>query len=66
MVKNKGQVTLELALAIVMVMLLFWAAGMVFLWINSQLFIRQRSYESTRTTGGVIDEDTLPHLDFFK
>jgi len=75
--RKYAQVTLELALAMSMVVLLFWATAQVFLYVNNRLVARQQYYESSPGGGrGVagahdvddevqVDETILPEVDFF-
>ncbi len=75
---GNGQVTLEFAFAMVIVLLLFWAAVAIFLYVNNRLVIRQQYYESSPECGREIaadtatnwtvevNEDELANLDFFK
>lgn len=49
---KKAQATLELAMAIVCIFLLFWACTKVFLWINNCMVKRQYLYEQSRNNAG--------------
>jgi len=48
---HAGQVTLELALAIICVIILFWASAKFFFWINKSMVTREQNYESSPTDG---------------
>jgi len=47
-----GQVTLEMAIALIGVMALLFATINVFIWVNKRLVMRQRDYENTRVAAG--------------
>ena len=76
--RKYSQVTLELAFAMSLVVILFWATAQVFLYVNNRLIARQQYYESSsisgRATAGYyeadeeiqVDETDLPVLDFFR
>ena len=76
--RKYSQVTLELAFAMSVVVILFWATAQVFLYVNNRLIARQQYYESEPSFGreeagkyGVdneiqVDENHLPGLDFFQ
>ena len=55
---KKAQATLELAMAIFCVVLIFWACTKVFLWINECVVKRQYLYEQTRNDAGSASNKT--------
>lgn len=76
--RKKGQVTLDFALALICILILFFASAVLFFWVNGQLVKRQQYYESQPDYGRVkaaginetkeiqVNEEALPKLDFFK
>lgn len=76
-VGKKGQVTLEIALALTCIFLLLLGSMKIFLWANNRFIIRQEDYESDPTKGRVaagssgsgaeviVDESAYPKLDIF-
>ena len=47
-----GQASLEMAVALVGMMLLLFGSLQVFVWINGRVIQRQMDYEATRVTAG--------------
>ncbi|MFH0940744.1 MAG: hypothetical protein V1840_02685 [Candidatus Omnitrophota bacterium] len=47
-----GQATLELTVALILIVILLMAGVKVFLWLNEGLVLRQVSYENTRVAAG--------------
>jgi len=50
--KSKAQVSLEMAIALIGVMVILFASINVFVWLNKRLVMRQRDYENTRVAAG--------------
>jgi hypothetical protein len=75
---NIAQVTLEFALAFVIVVILFWAIAQLFFYFNSQMVLREQYYESHPSYGRKkagnhdvnrevqVDEQELPGLNFWE
>jgi len=65
---RKAQASVEMAVAIVSVLILFLGTILLFFWINQRLLLRQQAYEDTResatnTTSEVqVDEASFPQL----
>ena len=65
---RKAQASVEMAVAIVSVLILFLGAILLFFWLNQRLLLRQQAYEDTResatnTTSEVqVDEASFPTL----
>jgi hypothetical protein len=49
---RKGQATVELSVALILVMLLLVASVKTFVWINEKIVRRSRAYEATRVSAG--------------
>jgi hypothetical protein len=49
---EKGQSTLELAAALIVVVLFLMASLKIFLWLNDRMVRRQVAYENTRIAAG--------------
>ncbi len=49
---SRGQATLELTVALILIVILLMAGVKVFLWLNEGLVLRQVSYENTRVAAG--------------
>ncbi len=47
-----GQTSLEMTVALVMVMMLLLASVKIFLWLNQRIVIQQVDYENTRVQAG--------------
>ncbi|MBU1124495.1 MAG: hypothetical protein KKC84_00540 [Candidatus Omnitrophica bacterium] len=70
---KKAQVSLELCVAVACVLIIFSAIYKIFLWVNSQMLMRQEVYEMSRIEAGthdslhavLIDETQLPRLGIF-
>ena len=73
----KAQVSLELSIALISVLILLLGSLNVFVWVNQRLVWRQRDYEDTRVKAGSttldstleeiqVDESAYPKLDAFK
>jgi len=50
--KSKAQVTLEMAIALIGVLILLFGTLNLFIWVNKRLVERQQDYENTRVTAG--------------
>ncbi len=59
-VRRSGQVTLELAVALLVVMLLIVATVKIFVWLNEGIVRRQYRYENSRIAAGGV-ESTVPN-----
>jgi len=76
--KRKAQVTLEMAIALIGVLILLFGTFNLFIWVNKRLVLRQRDYEGNITTGRVaagssnsaaeiqVNESGYSKLDIFK
>ncbi len=49
---SRGQATLELTVALILIVILLMAGVKVFLWLNEGIVLRQVSYENTRVEAG--------------
>ena len=49
---RKGQATVELAVALILIVILLMAGVKTFLWLNEGMVARQVSYENTRIEAG--------------
>ncbi|MDD5019649.1 MAG: hypothetical protein PHH75_04615 [Candidatus Omnitrophica bacterium] len=49
---KKGQSTLELTAALIVLMILLVGAARIFVWLNERMAWRQSEYENTRVTAG--------------
>ncbi len=58
--QGSGQATLELSVALIVVMILLVAIVRTFVWFNEKLVKRQAGYESTRVAAG-----SAPHKDIW-
>ena len=56
--KDKGQGTLEMTVALVLVMLLIVGAVRIFVWLNERMVYRQVDYENTRAAAGSVPIST--------
>jgi len=56
--RGRGQSSLEMTAALIMVLLLLVAAVRIFAWLNRRIIWRQRDYEATRIQAG-----SMPHHD---
>ncbi len=72
--KNRAQVTMELALAMIGVVVLFLGCINTFIWLNRVMAARQKLYDDSRAKAASVpisatpvemqvDEDWLPKLD---
>jgi uncharacterized protein (UPF0333 family) len=59
--KDEAQVSLEMAVAIVVVLIIFLWSIRLFLWVNSRLVLRQEAYESS-TNAAQINEARFKNL----
>jgi uncharacterized protein (UPF0333 family) len=59
--KDEAQVSLEMAVAIVVVLIIFLGSIRLFLWVNSRLVLRQEAYESS-TSAAQINEARFKNL----
>lgn len=59
---GKGQTTLEMTAALVVLMMLLVASARVFVWVNERMVYRQSEYERTRITAG---SQPLANVDLF-
>jgi hypothetical protein len=75
--KKEAQVTLELALAMIGVVVLFLGCINTFIWLNKVMAVRQKLYDDSRAQAASVplsatpverqvDEDWLPRLDTAK
>lgn len=74
-IRKKAQVALELATAMVGIILLLYGAVAIFMWANNRLIVRQEDYEGSSDYGRVkaageevseevqVDESEYPELD---
>lgn len=46
LIGEEAQVSLEMAVAIAAVLIIFWASIRLFLWVNERLVLRQEAYNS--------------------
>ena len=66
---RKAQASVEMAVAIVSVLILFLGTILLFFWINQRLLLRQQAYEDTResatniTREMQVDESLFPELE---
>lgn len=66
-----GQVTLELALIFICLVLLLFGSLKIFFWANDRFVSRQKGYEATRVDAGSsdpgaeVDESAYPKLNIF-
>ncbi len=65
---HSGQATLELTVALIVIMMLLVAAVRTFVWLNEGMVARQVSYENTRVAAGstapaYVDLNPVTHLD---
>ena len=56
--RGRGQSSLEMTAALIMVLLLLVAAVRIFAWLNRRIIYRQEDYEATRIEAG-----SMPHED---
>ncbi|OIO36843.1 MAG: hypothetical protein AUJ74_01025 [Candidatus Omnitrophica bacterium CG1_02_44_16] len=56
---RSGQATLELTVALILIVILLMAGVKVFLWLNEGLVHRQVSYENTRVAAGNTSPETV-------
>ncbi len=56
--KRPGQATLEMAVAMIAVMTLFFGTFKVFVWFNERLVRRHKNYEATRIGAGTVASGT--------
>ena len=49
---DRGQATLELTVALIIVMLLLVGAVKTFVWLNERMVMRQQDFESSRVAAG--------------
>lgn len=54
-----GQATLELTVALILIVILLMAGVKVFLWLNEGLVLRQVSYDNTRVVAGSTAPETV-------
>ena len=54
-----GQATLELTVALILIVILLMAGVKVFLWLNEGLVLRQVSYDNTRVKAGSTEPETV-------
>lgn len=64
---KKAQSSLELAVSLVCVFVLFLGILKVFVWINSRMVMRQQAYDNSRAGANTtaVDESNYPKLDIF-
>ena len=55
----RGQATLELTVALILIVILLMAGVKVFLWLNEGLVLRQVSYENSRVAAGSTAPETV-------
>ncbi len=60
-----GQVSLEVSVALIGVLILGLASVKICAWFAGQLAFRQESYESTRVSGSLYDDAGYPALSIF-
>lgn len=73
--KNRAQVSLEVTVAFICIMVLLFASVRIFVWMNQRMVQRQKDYEDTRIAAGSIeagesgvyvdysDEEKYPKMD---
>jgi len=65
----RGQVTIELTVALIILFTLVMGTFRFFLWVNKRMVLRQEAYDSSRIDAGsgtkevLVDESALPELD---
>jgi len=57
--QSSGQATLELSVALIVVMILLVAIVRTFVWFNEKLVKRQAGYESTRVAAGSTPHENI-------
>lgn len=64
---KRGQVSLEMSLCLIAVIILFIASARLFVWLNNRFILRQESYENSRSSqpGELVDDSQFPRLDIF-
>lgn len=64
---KNAQVSLEIALSLICILLLLLGTLKVCLWVNQRFVLRQRDFETTRTNlGSVPSESGYPKLNIFQ
>jgi len=55
---NNGQVSLEVTVAFICIMLLLFASVRIFVWMNQRMVQRQKDYENSRVAAGSVRTGT--------
>ena len=72
--RTKAQVSLELSIALIGILILLFGAFNVFMWVNKRMVQRQKDYESSRVSAGSagsaaehqVNETRYPTLNILK
>ncbi len=57
--QGRGQSSLEMTAAVIMVLLMLVAAVRIFAWLNRRIIYRQEDYEATRIAAGSMPHETV-------